>query len=448
MAFNEQSYRQAAADAGITSDEVEAEVARQNYLSKTVNNVVPENLPTNPASGKPFGSVVNEANKKNQTKAEKFGEENNSWQSWLNNPAVWVIGGAVLAEGARKGMSFFKDKLSNVEPTKIEPTYTPPTLQGIETPQVTPPVDLNAKIEAAKQANAARAATSEIPTSVAPSELVGPPPELVGPTIPPEAPAAPVAPKNMVGPPPELTGPIKPDIPTRVRRTTEKIATDKAAAIAAAPEGFHPQYPKTPTTMGPGAFNHLVNNVGFEKAQEIWLAANGPTNVPYSQYITDFQKAQEGPHQPLPEGVKPGGAFGKPTYIPNYIKGGASPALLAGMAGGTLAGLGAYQGYKKGQATNDWTDLGQIGMSLAAAGSVPATVALIGLTPKQLESGLTPQAQQQLDAINTHPGAREYLTGLKKASKSSSEYNKARDEYLSNLISTGSGRGSQGVPPP
>jgi hypothetical protein len=89
-------------------------------------------------------------------------------------------------------------------------------------------------------------------------------------------------------------------------------------------------------TIGPGAFNHLANNLGVEEAAKAWEQVNGKTNVPYSKYIQEFSKANEGPPKPLMEGQKPGGAFGKPAYVPPYIKGASSPEAMGYVAGNAL----------------------------------------------------------------------------------------------------------------
>jgi hypothetical protein len=106
--------------------------------------------------------------------------------------------------------------------------------------------------------------------------------------------------------------------------------------------------------IGPGAFNHLANNVGVEKAAEIWKDVYGEKNVPYTEYIAKYSKEagkeMYGPIRPLPEGAKPGGSLGTPKYIPEYIKGGAS---IGGMAGAAAipalvaAGVQAYKGNKE-----------------------------------------------------------------------------------------------------
>ena len=111
------------------------------------------------------------------------------------------------------------------------------------------------------------------------------------------------------------------------------------------PPGMREQYKKSDkkNPIGPGAFNHLANNLGLEKAVQVWEEVYGKKNVPYKQFVEDYSKAagkeMMGPKQPLPPGAKPGGSFGTPQYIPEYIKGGGTLGPIAGLAG--LAGLTA-----------------------------------------------------------------------------------------------------------
>ena len=158
--------------------------------------------------------------------------------------------------------------------------------------------------------------------------------------IPPTTPAMPE--------PTLTTAPAAPVVEVPVIAATESdVPAPKAEAPksgVAPPEGMREQYSKgKKNPIGPSAFNHLANNLGFEKAKEVWESTYGKKNVPYEQYMSEYSKAagkdMPGPRQPLPEGAKPGGAFGKPQYIPDYIKGGATPGGMAAAGG---AALGAY----------------------------------------------------------------------------------------------------------
>lgn len=120
------------------------------------------------------------------------------------------------------------------------------------------------------------------------------------------------------------------------------------------PQGMRENYKRSKTEpIGPGAFNHLANNVGLDNATKIWQEVYGQKNVPYAEYMAQYSKAagkeMQGPVRPLAEGAKPGGSFGTPKYIPEYIKGSASPqALMATAAASAIPALAAagYQAYK------------------------------------------------------------------------------------------------------
>jgi hypothetical protein len=123
---------------------------------------------------------------------------------------------------------------------------------------------------------------------------------------------------------------------------------------ATAPQGMRENYKRSKTEpIGPGAFNHLANNVGLDNATKIWQEVYGQKNVPYAEYMAQYSKAagkeMQGPVRPLAEGAKLGGSFGTPKYIPEYIKGSASPqALMATAAASAIPALAAagYQSYK------------------------------------------------------------------------------------------------------
>jgi hypothetical protein len=133
--------------------------------------------------------------------------------------------------------------------------------------------------------------------------------------------------------------------------------------------------------IGPGAFNHLANNFGLDKATQIWQEVYGQKNVPYAEYMEQYSKAagkeMQGPVKPLPEGSKPGGSFGTPKYIPEYIKGSVSPQALMATAGAAAvpalvaAGVQAYKGNK--EAVN--AELKDVWNSMKSLVTMPVDVA-------------------------------------------------------------------------
>ena len=168
--------------------------------------------------------------------------------------------------------------------------------------------------------------------------------------------------------------------PIPVKTTQATPATPPAEAPKAGvapPEGMREQYSKgMKNPIGPSAFNHLANNLGLEKAIEVWESTYGKKNVPYEQYMAEYSKAagknMVGPKQPLPPGAKPGGSFGTPKYIPDYIKGGSTLGGMAAAGGTALGALGAYQAYKHGKETGDWTPAGQLALDAVASAINPA----------------------------------------------------------------------------
>jgi hypothetical protein len=184
---------------------------------------------------------------------------------------------------------------------------------------------------------------------------------------------------------------------TPTSKTTTTVAETQTPSNQGAgiPEGMREQYAKgKKNPIGPSAFNHLANNLGLEKAKEVWEATYGKTNVPYEQYMAEYSKAagkdMQGPRQPLPEGVKPGGSFGKPQYIPEYIKGGATTSGMGAAGGAALATLlaapsieNAIQSGKQGDTAMAASHLSNL-LNLHPVTSIAN--ALFGLSPEELQT--------------------------------------------------------------
>ena len=355
-------------------------------MAEYTGDVVPLEAPTNPATGKPFGTMVNAAGKANKETADEFGKKNDSWQSWLNNPAGYVAAGGLAAEAARRVIPYLKDRLNpppleQIEPTfNVEPPVQPPVQQVVQQPvqpvQQVNPLDEHRIRKAAAEADLAelkvqQAKSAAAPTTpkAAPTSVV-PPPQPVAPTPPVAQPAQPIVPTQAPAAPsfgkgtdmplnpfttdiqkiaqvtnpttaamaevatgkvPEMVGPVKPpDIATRVRRTAEEIAAAKAEALANAPEGMRPvppnsKYNKAPgEKIGVGGYTYAHGAYGPE-TQARWEEQYGKTNVPYEKVKSDISLAQMGPHK---EGVSKEFQFSRPKYAPNYIKGAVSPEML------------------------------------------------------------------------------------------------------------------------
>jgi hypothetical protein len=139
------------------------------------------------------------------------------------------------------------------------------------------------------------------------------------------------------------------NIKTRVRRTQEQIAADKAALEASAPPGFRATYKKNKNEpIGPGAYNWLHNLKGEEEAIKFWEEAVGKKNVPYSEFVKNYNLASgENITGPV-KSVTPSANAGTPKHVPNYIKGGATLGSLGGLA--AMAALLGFGSTEKAQA--------------------------------------------------------------------------------------------------
>ena len=98
------------------------------------------------------------------------------------------------------------------------------------------------------------------------------------------------------------------------------------------PSGMRTQYTKKKGEIGPGGYNWFASQVGHEEAPARWEEQYGKKNVPYKQVEADYQATRYPPSPKTVEG-KSGGAFGKPEYIPEHIRGSSNLKNLAGLAG-------------------------------------------------------------------------------------------------------------------
>jgi len=135
-----------------------------------------------------------------------------------------------------------------------------------------------------------------------------------------------VQPANVVS-----TGPT----PEAADAPIEKAAEVKKV-VEPPPKGMKPQYTKKKGEIGPGGYNWFASQVGHEEAPARWEEQYGKRNVPYEQVQQEYQATRYPPTPKTVEG-KSGGAFGKPEYIPEHIRGSSNLKGLAGLAG--TAGL-------------------------------------------------------------------------------------------------------------
>jgi hypothetical protein len=206
------------------------------------------------------------------------------------------------------------------------------TASGAISPEVKQMIESSAIAKTQKQVDAAKKAQQAAVAPAVTNAPVAPPSAVKGPEIQ-------LTPATALG--------VQPVTPVA---KSAPIGTSPVEAGSAIPEGMHPQYRPNPEKgiMGPSAFNHLANNLGLEKAMEVWEGRYGKTNVPYKEFMAEYEqtagKKMQGPVKPLPEGAKPGGSFGKPEYIPEYIRG---SAPIEAMGRSALAALGILPVAKK-----------------------------------------------------------------------------------------------------
>jgi hypothetical protein len=157
---------------------------------------------------------------------------------------------------------------------------------------------------------------------------------------------APTAPAPAVQSAPINQAPsTSPNQPAQVLATAETPAAVEQAvvkqekikkAVEPPPTGMKPQYTKKKGEMGPGGYNWFASQVGHEEAPARWEEQYGKRNVPYEQVQQEYQATRYPPTPKTIEG-KSGGAFGKPEFIPEHIRGSSNLKGLAGLAG--TAGL-------------------------------------------------------------------------------------------------------------
>ena len=128
--------------------------------------------------------------------------------------------------------------------------------------------------------------------------------------------------------------------------------------------------------IGKGGWNWYQGQMGPE-AEINWLHQFGRTNQTYRDVTQAIKEGRLVGAQVNEKGQ--GGKFPREPHVPNYIKGSTNLQMLGGLAGAGIGGLAAYEAYKHGQETGDYSNLGQLGMDLAlmpkGAGAIPYMLA-------------------------------------------------------------------------
>jgi hypothetical protein len=181
----------------------------------------------------------------------------------------------------------------------------------------------------------------------------------IGPETPPVTPETPSVPET----------PPAPEAPTT--KTNAPSSAPKEAKIApVVPPEMRPNPIKNKVkdeVIGRGAYNWVAGQVGPNAAPKVWEAMVGSRNIPYDPKVLpkmyeDYKLATMAGGEP---GVFPdtsgsvnekGGAYPRPKFVPEYIKGAATPSALATTAVMTALpalGVAAYQKYKGNEAAVD-----------------------------------------------------------------------------------------------
>lgn len=234
--------------------------------------------------------------------------------------------------------------------------------------------------------------------------------------------------------------PVPPPKAPRAERGSLATIANNPAPVEGMP-GMRENYTKpkgiNPVTgepfIGSGGYNWLHNNLGPERAPIAYEEQYGKRNVPYKQVEADYSATRYPPTRETIQ-AKSGGDFGKPKYIPEYIKGAATPAALATTAvAAALPALGvaAYRKYQGNEAAVN-ASLQDAKDSLQSLATMPYDV-----SKAALNGNFKPLKDLML---SMNPGSLLF-----------NEMDKHDEAIIKNMIQkekVGAGRGLQGVPPP
>jgi hypothetical protein len=447
MDAKEKAFRDAAKAEGYTDEQIDSHLAS---LAK------PATEPAFPASNN-YEDFVSKEMPQARTAVSRMKESASDTGSIV--PYAIGAGGAAAAAAAAVGGKKLYDTLTNKmqdsaktespkaastplqEPTFDWQNFTPKDVMGdntTATPAAQPEVaqkptiaDLQQKLgmnPAAPAAPVAPAAPNVPVAAAAPVEPVAPisvsaaktPAEVVTNPV-----ATPV--EKAVTLTQEAPAAVPPPKAPRAERGSLATIANNPVPVEGMP-GMRENYTKpkgiNPVTgepfIGPGGYNWLANQVGHDVAPQVWQEQYGQKNVPHAQVQSDYSATRYPPTAVTVEGQS-GGAFGKPKYIPEYIKGNASIGGMATAGLNALGVAGLISDFKEAKKTGDWSNFG-----LNATGQVLANVIPKAALPAQLatfskELGESPE---ELKALG------KKLQDAQQASK------------------IGAGRGMQGVSPP
>lgn len=368
MGFDAEGYRKAAKAAGISDEEIEKDIAEE------MGNVKPIVAPPQKEDVQIGGAY-----------------------DWMIPAAVGAGLGAAATGIGLTGKKIKERWMSKPETPRIEPSFESTVIEAPVSEAPPKPIYSEAERKLVEQSEANRIAKQTeatvkqlqskegiVPASVAPIEPAQPTISQAVATgqSPTQAIEAEVA-KQIEATPEKSKG----------GRPTKEVSEAKKAIIAAnVPPGMKPDYSKPKGGIGPGPYHWFENQVGIERAPALWRELFGDKNVP----LKDVQETYKRFAESVPESYTPrsqgalmprGGTFGKSAYVPQSVKGGASPSALAGLGLGGL--MIAPSIAEAGQAAKR----GDVGMAASHAAEVlnvhPVTAflnQLFGTSPQELET--------------------------------------------------------------
>jgi len=425
MAYDKDSFAQELKNAGLNDDEIAIELKNMDALhaqptapstpkaaSQTVLSPPPTVQQQAQKNVQGLSALAQEREKQDQTVYDQYlNPLEKALDTDVGKIGAGVLGGAALVYGGTKLKDRFFSPSGGGE---INRNIDIPFDDGPPAPPAPPPSnklpsaaqltddqwrsqlspqeqEMLAKSDAAK---AAKAATQAPQVTPEPPKFILNQPPVVG-----EAP--PVAPQKAPVAPPV----VAPETAEQPKEKTKKKAGRPPKSSLPppdmnVPEGMREQYNKPKGGIGPGGYNWFASQVG-EDAPKRWEEQYGKRNVPAAQVQEDYSKTRYPPTQET-NAAKSGGSFGRPKYIPDYIRGstnlnGAYTAGLTGLAAILLA-PSIKQAIKSGKE-------GDIGMAAAEASNVLNLHPLgmlannvFGLTPEELKILRKSEQAKKVDA--------------------------------------------------
>jgi hypothetical protein len=395
MAFNAEQFRKDAADAGYSSKEIEEAIAKESGNEPSPTNMGPaanQGMMAEVMSRLPEGAQTFQADAKNVMgiglAAAGLGGAYTLYKAYQAHQDR-----ALDREMKQLQMLDLKQRLGLVAPPAAAPASVAPPAPGMtvsggnatpaqlaafdqqfragtgQAPAVPAPVDRNTLAQQRIEEGQARGLGVQPPAPAAPTPQASPAAETPEQFLQrmdekygsfPIQPAAgtPEAPKTAAAiateqpgsavadavvrdelaipaaaqPPAEAAAEPEKTVPGRTRRNKTQIEQDLANAFAQAPPGMRPAAPRKTNKLpgdviGQGGWHFYAGQGG---TPEDWLRLYGRNPQPYNRVVADI-KGGLLPVPPAPVGAL-GGDVPRQAYVPEFIRGRASPGGLVGLS--------------------------------------------------------------------------------------------------------------------